>query len=388
MKKYIYVVASFAALTFTACDPMEDVYEELDSKISSEYKADIKAELSESDYEFYKDSKTAPAYVASGYYFTSEDEASELIPAILDNKYPQVGEGTKAAIVYNMLTFKFGDNNVKGDVLEYEVTEEDYALGGSKYTSFDKESQVVSFLNAKYPNATEGTLAVLSYTWYNGSADPRYTDVTDSYYFTNGAWVDAYHVADADYVAAGRNRFNNFTSSDDDVLADHFNIFLSNTQVGYKAGDVKYVSYAYYNGKATVQQVMAMTFNGTKWVAVEGDLIVDATLRFQKKSGEWVADRSISYNLVAGDYTWIADQPNISTEGNRTNLKKYGNFNMYSWTAEDVLFGISELLKYKFPDAPVGQKYTVTYDTYPDGLVQVNLIRRESGDYEVPKDGE
>ncbi|MDX5436673.1 MAG: hypothetical protein LPK03_05725, partial [Pontibacter sp.] len=103
--------------------------------------------------------------MASGYYFTSEDDASELIPAILDNKYPQVGEGTKAAIVYNLLTFKFGDNDVKGDVLEYEVTEEDYALGGSKYTSFDKESQVISFLNAKYPNATEGTLAMLSYTW-------------------------------------------------------------------------------------------------------------------------------------------------------------------------------------------------------------------------------
>lgn len=387
MKKYIYVVASFAALCFTACDPMEDVYEELDSKISNEYVADIRTALTDKDYEFYKGKQTVPAYVATGHYFTSEDQASELIPAILDKNYPQVGNKTKAAISYNLLTFKFGDNEIN-KVEKYDLVSSDYALGGARFSNFDRESQVTTFLNAKYPNAVEGTLAVLTYTWYNGSAEPRSSTVTDSYYFTNGEWLDTYHVSNEDYVTVGRNRFNNFTTSDDDFLADHFNIFLSNSIVGHKVGDVKYVSYAYYNGKSTVQQVMAMTYNGTKWVPVEDDLIVHPVLRFQKKDSKWVADRSITYSLVPADYAWIAGQANISTAGNRANLAKYGNFNTFSWTNEDILFAMSELLKNKFPNAPEGQKFTVTYDAYPTGLVEVNLIRRANGNYEVPKEGE
>ncbi|RIJ42972.1 hypothetical protein [Pontibacter oryzae] len=387
MKKYIYVIASVAAMSFTACDPMEDVYNELDEKLSNEYEADIKTELSAKDYELFKGKGTAPAYVASEHYFADEEQASELIPIILDKNFPQVGNKTKAAITYNNLVFKFGDNTVSS-VKYYTLEDEDYALGGARYTSFDKEAQVTTFLSAKYPDAEEGTLALLTYTWYNGSAEPRYIETTDSYYFTNGMWLDAYHVSGEDYVEAGRNRFNNFTAADDNVLADHFNRFLNKSIVGNETNDVKYVSYAYYNGSKTVQQVMAMVFNGVRWVAVEGDVVTKEVLRFEKKGTKWVADRSISYGLVAADYAWIADQANISSESNRANLAKYGNFNTFSWSSEDILFAMSELLKSKFPNAAVGQKFTVTYDSYPGGLVSVILIKREEGNFTPPKDGE
>lgn len=387
MKKYIYVIASVAAMSFTACDPMEDVYDELDEKISNEYKANIRTELSADDYELFEDSASVPAYVAENLYFTSEEQASNLIPKILDTNFPQVGNETKAAITYNLLLYKFGDNEVSS-IENYTVSEDDYALGGSSFTSFDKEAQVLSFLEAKYPDATEGALVILSYTWYNGSAEPRYIDTTDSYYFTNGGWVDTYHVSVADYVSAGRNRFNNFTSSDDAVLADYFNRFLNNNIVGYATNDVKYVSYAYYNGSSTGQTVMAMRYNGVRWVAVEGDVVTKAELRFEKKGIEWVADRSIAYSLVAADYTWISNQANISSQSNRTNLASYGNFNTFSWSSEDILFAMSELLKTKFPNAEVDQNFTVTYDSYPGGLVSVTLIKREEGDFTPPKDGE
>ncbi|MHA6247031.1 hypothetical protein ACXYMU_03780 [Pontibacter sp. CAU 1760] len=388
MKKYIYVVASVAALSFTACDPMEDVYEELDAQISNEYEADIKTELAAKDYEFYKGKSSAPAYVAKNHYFGSEAEAGALIPAILDKNFPQVGNGTKAAIGYNKLLFKFGGNKINA-VEEYSVTERsDYQLGGARYSNFDRESQVLTFLGEKFPEAVDGTLAVLDYTWYNGSAEPRNTDVTDSYYFTNGAWVDAYHVSEADYVAVGRNRFNNFTSADDAVLADYFNRFLNASVVGNKPGDVKYVSYAYYNGKSTKQEVMAMNFNGTRWVELEEDLTENAVIKFKKKNAAWVADLSIAYSLVAADYTWISEQSNISTEANRSNLARYGNFNTFSWSNDDIIFAMAELLKSKFPGADAGQKYTVTYDTYPTGLIQSTLIKRDNGNFELLGEGE
>ncbi len=388
MKKHIYIVASFVALSFTACDPMEDVYDELDAQVSSEYEANIKTELTAKDYEFFKGKTTAPAYVAKNHYFGSEAEAGELIPAILNNNFPQVGNGTKAAIAYNKLLFKFGGNKINARE-EYTLTERsDYQLGGARYSNFDRESQVLTFLGEKFPDATEGTLAVLDYTWYNGSAEPRSKDMTGSYYLTNGEWMSAYHVTGDDYAKVGRNRFNNFTSSDDAVLVDHFNNFLNANVVGQQAGDVKYVSYAYYNGSATKQQVMALAYNGNRWVELEKDLTEKAVIKFAKKKAEWKADLSIGYSLVAADYAWIAGQANISTEANRANLAKYGNFNTFSWSNDDIVFAMGELVKNKFPNAEVGQKFAVTYDSYPAGLQQVNLIKRENGNYEVPAEGE
>jgi hypothetical protein len=387
MKKYIYVVASLVAMSFTACDPMEEVYEELDSKISSEYKADIKTELTVKDYE-YLVKQNAPAYIGKNHYFVSDEQAGEFIPKVLDKNFPQVGNGTKAAITFNKLLFDYGSTKVKKDTT-FSVTERsDYKLGGAKYSNFDKPEQVITFLNAKLPDAKEGMLTMLNYTWYNGSAEPRSSEVTDSYFFVNGQWEDAYHVSEDDYKAVGRNRFNNFTAADDAVLADHFNKFLTATVVGNKVGDGVYVSYAYYNGKSTKQMVMAMGFNGTRWVEISEDITTKSLVRFEKKGTEWKADLSIMYNLVAADYAWIASQTNISTEANRTNLAKYGNFNTYSWTSEDITLAMVELLKYKFPNADVGQKYTVKYDTYPTGLIQLNLIKRENGNFEVPKEGE
>ncbi len=387
MKKYIYVVASLVAMSFTACDPMEEVYEELDSKISGEYKADIKTELTVKDYEYLTKQK-APAYVGENHYFVSEGEAGELIPTVLNKNYPHVGDGTKAAITFNKLLFDYGSTKVKKDTA-FAVTERsDYKLGGARYSNFDKEEQVITFLEAKLPDAKEGMLTMLTYTWYNGSAEPRSSEVTDSYFFVNGQWEDAYHVSEDDYKAVGRNRFNNFTAADDAVLADHFNKFLTATVVGNKPGDGKYVSYAYYNGKKTKQLVMAMGFNGTRWVEVTEDITEKSVVRFEKKGTKWVADLSILYNLVAADYTWVASQANISTEANRANLAKYGNFNTFSWTKEDIIFAMAELIKSKFPNATVGQKFTVTYDTYPGGLVQLNLIKRASGELEEPKEGE
>jgi hypothetical protein len=387
MKKHIYIIASFVAMSFTACDPMDEVYEEIDSKISDEYKADIKTELTIKDYE-YLGKNQAPSYVGSQHYFISEEQAGELIPAVLDKNYPHVGVGTKAAITFNKLLFDYGSTKVKQDTA-FSVTERsDYKLGGAKYSNFDKEAQVITFLGAKIPKASEGHLATLTYTWYNGSADPKSTEVTDTYFFVNGQWEDTYHVTNEDYAKVGRNRYNNFVVADEGVLEDHFNKFLTATIVGNKTGDGKYVSYAYFDGSSTKQLVMAMAFNGTRWVQVTEDVVDKSVVRFEKKGSKWFADLSISYNLAAADYAWIAGQANISTDANRANLAKYGNFNTYSWSKEDIIFAMAELLKYKFPNAAVDQKFSVFYDTYPAGLTQLNLIKRENGNFEEPKEDE
>jgi len=125
---------------------------------------------------------------------------------------------------------------------------------------------------------------------------------------------------------------------------------------------------------------------GDKYTFMNGvwnnyETVVDASLQFGKEDGVWVPDNTIRYTLTASDYTDIANNENLGSASARTNLSSYGNFNQSSWSKDEIVESINFILKQNFPNSEVGQKYLVTYDTYPGGLLEVHLVLDESGDY-------
>lgn len=380
MKKYIYLIASFAALTFTACDPMEDVYEELDAINPDVYAPELAIELSTKDYELLKKTDGVPAYVTKDYYFASEEEAAVYIPQILNSKYPQFDNGTSVTASYNKLVYKVPAKVSSAEKsVAYEVTEEDYIATGNRYKNFDSKGKIVDFLKYKFTGElapVERQVVVLSYMWYNGTANA----VTSSFYFIEGEWrTNVYHVTADDYASVD-NGFGSFKGSDEPMLPVYFDKFLQAKIVGPKLNDVQYVSYKFYIGRNDQpQRILAMIFNGSKWVPVEKNIVAAASLQFAKQDGKWKPDLTIRYSLVAADYQWIAANTALGNENNRANLKQYGNFFQGSttssnyWSPEAINVAIGALLKDKYPNSEEGQKYQVSYAAYKGGNITVTV---------------
>jgi hypothetical protein len=387
MKKVLYFLSSLM-LVFTACDPMEDVYEELDKKFPDTYATDVTLDLAKADYELLKGHSAA-----KNLYFTNEQEAATEIPNILTKKYAHLDNGTTVTVGFTALSFPLFNNNAVSNVVNYTVTEEDYDVtGDGRYDSFNTLDDIFTILKHLYPNAEANKLAVLTYDWYYGAASPSTQEKTGSYYFVNGKWVEAYHVSVADYTSVNHTKYT-FSSSDGDNTALYFDKFLKENVFGAKAGDVQYVSYAYYSSSSrkTSQRIMTMTFNGTSWVPVEKDMVYTSALQFLKEDGNWKPDITIKYALTSSDYQWIAGNAALGTNASRSNLGQYGNFYQGNpnssnyWSQDMINVALAALLKNKYPNAEVGQKFLLTYVAYNGGntSITIRLQLQPSGEYKV-----
>ena len=397
MKKIIYLICS-GLIAFTSCDPMEDVYQELDAqKDAGLYNKDMALTLTTANYQSLKGKTGVPSYVNNSFYFATEEEAATLIPLYLNAAFPQLDNGSSAAVTYNQLVFDFTNNTVASTPAPlpvYTLVDEDYTGAGTTYKNLNisnNDAEVIRFLNYKYPAPVANQLAVFTFNAYNSRVSSSSPATTDSYYYKNGSWVNAYHVSAEDYTAVNRGRYKNFESIDDASLPVYFNKFLANVFLNPKTGDVQYVSYNYRAGSINQQRIMTMTYNGSAWVEVKQDITKPASLTFAKKDGQWAPDLTIKLTLAEADYLWIADDANgIGTVSNRANLKSFKNFYQQTnddryWSDAQIQAGLAARLKVLYPNAEVGQKYKVSYTIYNSGAQTrvLTFIKDASGNYVV-----
>ena len=181
MKKIFYSFA-ILSLLFTSCNPMEDIYNELDAQTAADgIVGDILRTLSNEDYETLE---------LSFGNFSSIDDAKLMLPAFLANEYPALGvvyktdgtieEASSAAITYKLFSpIKFE---------AYTVTNADYAAIG--LTSLNDSRDYNVFFDAKFPSEAQGTVVDLTY-----KTEPSITNYT---------------LTDDDYDLVGNGRFDNF----------------------------------------------------------------------------------------------------------------------------------------------------------------------------------
>ena len=173
MKKIIYSILMLS-LVFTACDQLEDVYNEVGS-VDDTIVGDATITLTNDDYDLLD---------LGRYYFDSEDEAKEALPSFISELYPVWGAGSSVVVNYNL--------NNEVSVSSYTVTDADYSDLGLTY--FDSEGDFESFFSFKYPNVTDkGSVVYLTY-----NAVPEIVN---------------YELTDADYELVGNGRFDNFDIS-------------------------------------------------------------------------------------------------------------------------------------------------------------------------------
>jgi hypothetical protein len=348
MKKIYYLFAFVAAaFALASCHPLDNTYKKLDAAPAPAQT--ITYSLAAADYGILD----TTIYAHFTHSFKTADDAKLYIPRILNSKYGQAGSGSNANISF-ATQLVLADSVYKD--LAYTLVNTDYNNSFHDYSA----AQVLTWLPKKYPEPADNQLAVLTLNYFSGNTSTQ----TLSYLYMAGAWQQIYMITPAQYALAGHAGYNQFSSTDDANLVAYLNAILKadvGVSVTVKTGDVKYVSFNYYNTakKITSQRVVILIYNGTNWVMTGA-----STLGFVKNNNGWVPDPTVYYTLNSKDTKLIAASA-IGTDSQRTDLGKYGDFS--GWAAADVQKAIILVLTTDFKTPTANIDYKITYLNYTGG---------------------
>ena len=211
---------------FLACDPMKDVYEELD-KNPTEISADLEFTLEDDDYEL-SGIESAAKYKS----FSNIDDAKEGIPKILAEKYPQLGAPSSALVGYKLYV---GSPEGLSDYTyadEYKVVESDYYSvsteagdAGFFNNSTKAEDNVPGILSANIVDPEDGKKVAVSYKF----ADKEYEDISG---------VTIFEEDFESYVVPDLGTIQTFS-----IVGDDQEWISYSSSAGYQAGNMSGYSY-------------------------------------------------------------------------------------------------------------------------------------------------
>lgn len=188
MKRIIYIFSLFL-LVFTACDPMEDINNELDKKDTG-YSNNVSYTLTDDDYSIVADlalladpnDTVNAAFIEDNKYFTEDVSARTYLPAFIEDKYPALAVSSAAVMTYNYY-YDYPEYLAELNAPnEYEVSDVDYASVGEdqgKYKCFlgtdNPEQYIPGFLSDVIGNPTEGDVRLVKYKYAVAILDPSVT---------------------------------------------------------------------------------------------------------------------------------------------------------------------------------------------------------------------
>lgn len=360
MKKIYYLLA-LVAIAFTACQKQPMIPE-------ATYTKAMTLTLATADYQLLP----TTVYANKAFSFLSKADANLYIPAILNAKAPQLGDGSTAIVTYALApsAVKVADS-LYNDVA-YTVTSADYtAVTKSTFKDFTA-AQALSFLAYKYPAPVANQLAVISFTYYEASVTPSAgVAVVYSYLYLNGSWQKIYQVSTAQYTTVNRGNYGNFLSGDVSNLPSYFSNFLKADPTimdTVKTNAVAYVSYKLYVSPTNYQKVLALNYDGTNWVTSS----TQATSSYLKLNGTWIPDPTVYLTLSSADYTFIGTTT-AGTAAARANVAQYKDYNVSAttdatyWSDTDIQNSLVALLVYKYPKPLKDQIFNLTYAIYKFG---------------------
>ncbi|MEZ7876706.1 MAG: hypothetical protein QMB86_06855 [Polaribacter sp.] len=351
MKKIFYSFA-ILSLLFTSCNPMEEIYSEIDAT-ETVISGEATYTLTDADYD---------ALGLNYGNFSSSDDAKADLPGFLTDKYPAWGAESLAAVTFKLYAPKVTERSLE----VYTVSSDDYADNGHTYGNFSRDYHITDFLDIKYPNAANRLLVSLTYKYYSGSV----STLNNGFLFVNGAWEMAAGITDDEYTAMGEG-YSNF-SSEDEAIAK-VSVFLVDKfkYSGKMAGDIEAIMYKLYTGGSVKSFIANFIYDGASWS--EYNNVIDETIKFGHDGTTWVPDNTIKYTLTGADYTLVGN-------GN------YGNFDVRAGKAEEQesvrLDKVNTILLNNFPSDAEGQKYIVTYNIYNGAAGVWSLaVIKEGGAY-------
>jgi hypothetical protein len=355
-------MAAIASLLVAfACDPYEDIYNEIDSK-EEEIPHDTKEfsyTLTDDDYALLA-KVDGGADIAKNKNFISTDEAGTFIPQILSTRFPLLGNKSAALVTYKLLA-----------PIRIQK-KKNYTLSTAGYDSINEpnhnlqnQADILKAAAYAWPNANDFDMLNLTYEYLSGGVASTQSSKLFNY---KKAWVVPYTVVAADYTFMGQS-FSNF---DNRTTAITRIAVMFNQKFPFAAaGDARLALYSYTyvpdGGTRVTEDAIALTiYDGTKWVGQTD--VIPVTLQFGHDGKAWAPDNTKTYTLGAADYKAIAVNKGLDNS-DAANANQYGNFerrkgNANEWVDSEIEAGLDFLLNTLYPDAAEGQKYAVTFAIY------------------------
>jgi hypothetical protein len=385
-------------MLFTACDPLEDEVKMAEDASAAERPAiAVDLTLASDDYEFFGGD------IESNGGFATVEEARTSIPNLLANKYPQAGANSVSNTTFDVVKFDgsaFEANSYVTVARELEVSAQDYADLGFTFGNFSNDADIDVFMKFKYPNGVitddaGNTLATiqnaaavqLKYKYWTGTVEDRENIV----YYMDGTWhLPGYILEDADYDYMGNGRFNNFNTPEEAV--QEIPVWMAERLYQFDKTPVEMIAMEYkqWTGSFVALRLNFYSFDGTSGSLFNGRLTYTEPFGYNTTKKVWEGDNTIKYTLTGEDYTAIGNKAVADGNANSNtdlvdageNLLRFGNFNLFDWTEDMMINGISARLLTNFPSAEEGQKYLITYDFYngSSGTTTIKLIL-EGGAY-------
>lgn len=344
---------AFTMVFTTSCDPMEDIYEEIDAQ-KNVIVGEVEFALSDDDYD--------DLDLNYG-NFSSVDDAKTMIPDLLSDKYPVWGEGSLATVTFKL----YNPKRTEKSLIVYTVTSDDYSDLGFSYGNFSSFDQIVTFLDWKYPNPTDRTLVALKYKYYSGGV----STVKNGFISVNGEWQFLQGFTQDEYNAMGEN-YDNFTSKT--VAEKRIPIYLKDyfKFETKEAGDIVGIMYNIYqtdyddidgdgstSDKTAYSYAFYCIYDGASWVEYEN--LINETVKFGHDGVSWVPDNTIKYTFTTADYDSLGEE--YGDPGYYDNFDVREGKENYA-SPEEILAAINTVLLNNFPNMEEGQKFAVSYAVY------------------------
>lgn len=365
MKKLVYLITAFFAITLTGCeDPMEDIHNEIDAKTTTIITGDVAFTMSDDDYDFLE---------LNYGNFNNTDDAKNMIPGLLSDKYPVWGKNSSALVTFNV----YSPLRTEKSLARYTVTNADYDANPdtAQYNNFDDMDQIYTFLDTKYENPSDRFLVSLTYKFYDGSA----RTLNNGFLYNNETWNFIQGFTDDEYEEMGES-YPNFSSEEEaeekipTYLKEKY--FFKNRSVG----DIESVMYKLYttdvddldgdgrkDDRTTYSYIMYFDFDGTAWNPYTNE--VQESVQFGHDGNVWVPDNTIKYRLTSADIALIESSFIDKYPGPADNVGFFGSFDRRSgssnyWSDEMLIEAFNVVLDNLSPDAENDQKYILTYLIY------------------------
>jgi hypothetical protein len=169
MKKITAYILGLGLLV-AACNPMDDIYNELDNK-DNPYVESVELTFTADDYE------SMDGDVASNHFFTEEEPATDFVPSLLKEKYPAFDYGSSALVTYNF-SVGYPDLSDYSNAAYYSLSDDDYAkanavVGAAKYFSPKNPADkfIPGILNESVTDAEDGDIYIVAHMY--SDVDPE-----------------------------------------------------------------------------------------------------------------------------------------------------------------------------------------------------------------------
>ncbi|MFW5755888.1 MAG: hypothetical protein ACOCWD_00175 [Tangfeifania sp.] len=371
MKNIFYIGGAIAALLLNACNPMEDINEEVEQILEDQDKkalflidkkvAPESYTLTEEDYEL-----SSNESVAQYHNFSNSALPKDYLPEILNQKFS--GENTQSMMVtYNFYNPPFVDKE-NARVIE----EEEYSSMGQNFSNFSDEDEaealIAELLNRTDYAEEKGVEITVQYTLF-ATNQTRYIRINaDSTAEVVDYASDAVEVTDEIYEATGNGTYMNFYRVDN-ALED-----LRDYAVENGLEPITYAADVYQN---FLDEYVVYIYNGDEWEVRESVIEVTEELNYALNEEDitqsyWWADPAVKITLSSADY----DSNDLTS--------RYNNFDLRSGQTPGtdrakLVEMIGDMLDANY-NAVENQQYLVNY-AYYDGSSGNETIRliKENG---------